>query len=36
MPGSLTPARGFIGFVPFESGATKEALAELGATTVRE
>jgi hypothetical protein len=36
MPGSLTPARGFIGFVLFESGATKEALAEFGATTVRE
>jgi hypothetical protein len=33
MPGSLT---GFIGFVLFESGATKEALAEFGATTVRE
>src|SRR5437588_3704507 len=36
MPGSLTPARGFIGFVLFESGVTKEALAEFGATTVRE
>jgi len=36
MPGSLTPARGFIGYVLFESGVTKEALAEFGATTGRE